>query len=458
MRTSALELCRREKLFFPGCRVVCAVSGGPDSVALLLFLFECRQLLGIETLACAHYDHGLRGGESRRDAEFTRDLAGRLGLPFFLGQGDVAAQARAWGKGLEETGREMRYAFLEGLEHFDRIATAHTGDDNLETVLLRLVRGAGLRGLCGIPPRRGRIVRPLLETSREQVLEFLRRRGQPYCRDSSNESDDFARNRLRHRVLPALKEENPDLTALLGRNLSLLREDAAFLEEQAARSAEALVERHGGAVSASREALLALPGALRLRGVGEMARAVTPHALSARQLRAVEALLEGEAPSGTADLPSARALRRYERLELRPRTAAAGLEPQRLSPGTTVFSHEGNWIISCEIVKKDEEILHSVHTFTINYDIIKGDLVLRGRRPRDRIRLRGRPGNRLLSDLMIDKKIPRSDRDLIPVLADDSGVLAVYGFGVREDAVPGPGHPALRIRIQKNTKEDADNE
>ena len=191
-----------------GSRVLCAVSGGADSMCLL-HLLSAREDL---TVLAAHYEHGLRGEESLRDADFVAAWCAQRGIPCTVEHGDAAAYARDHGMGIEEAARELRYAFLERTAdalNCDRIATAHNADDNAETLLLNLCRGAGTAGLRGIPPRRGRIVRPLLDCTREEIEATLRDAGVPHVEDGSNRSLDYRRNRLRHQVLPLLRDLNP---------------------------------------------------------------------------------------------------------------------------------------------------------------------------------------------------------------------------------------------------------
>ena len=207
--------------------LLCAVSGGADSVYLL---HKLRELAG-ETgyvLECAHFNHCLRGAESDRDEDFVRGLCEALGIRAHFGRGEVAAFAARMGLGEEDAARRLRYAFLE--ETADKIgaiaiATAHTADDNAETMLLNLARGAGLRGLCGIPERRGRIIRPMLGVTRREVEEYLAERGITHVEDSSNARDDYARNRIRHRAVPALLSVNPEFAQAAGRAAVLLRRD-----------------------------------------------------------------------------------------------------------------------------------------------------------------------------------------------------------------------------------------
>ncbi|NMA24554.1 MAG: tRNA lysidine(34) synthetase TilS, partial [Clostridiales bacterium] len=198
-------------MFPDGGLVLAAVSGGADSMCLLAALLELSEKRGF-TVAAAHYNHRLRGDESERDARFVESFCRERGIALYSGAGDVAAFAGSAGLGTEEAARRMRYDFLNKTEeniNAKRIATAHTADDNAETVLLNLTRGAGLSGLGGIPPKRGIIIRPMLTLTREDVVAYLTSRGVPYIEDSTNALEICGRNVIRRRVIPVLRELNP---------------------------------------------------------------------------------------------------------------------------------------------------------------------------------------------------------------------------------------------------------
>ncbi len=222
----------------PEGRVVAGFSGGADSTAL------CHWLLGVvgrERLLLAHVNHGLRGAESERDEAHVRALAEEWGAELRVNRTDVRALARKEGSGLEECGRRVRYAFFESLctGEEDVICTAHTADDNVETLLLHLGRGASLQGLCGIPAKRGRVVRPLLAVTREEVEAYCKAHGLAYVTDSSNASLDYARNRVRHQVVPVLKEINPQFSAACQRAMAQLSVDRDYLEGEAEKLLQA---------------------------------------------------------------------------------------------------------------------------------------------------------------------------------------------------------------------------
>lgn len=232
MKTGLIE---QYNMLPEGSSVLCAVSGGADSMCLLHWLHALQQERRFRLYA-AHFEHGIRGDESLRDAAFTEEQCHRLGVPFTLGRGDVPAFAAQQKIGLEEAARVLRYRFLEETADrlgCDRIATAHNQNDNAETMLMNLCRGAGTRGLAGIPPVRGRLIRPLLATDRASIEAYLRENDIPHIEDSSNQDDRNTRNRIRHQLLPLLEEMNPSVLAAFSRTASLLREDEEYLNRLA---------------------------------------------------------------------------------------------------------------------------------------------------------------------------------------------------------------------------------
>ena len=214
-----------------GSTVLCAVSGGKDSMALLSVL----QTLAPERnlmIHAAHFNHQLRGEESQRDENFVSKWCADHNIPLTIGSGDVAQAAQEQGKGIEETARAMRYGFLTETAQevgAEKIATAHNADDNAETVLLHLVRGSGLDGLTGIPPVRGILIRPLLGVPRIDIEVYLAQENIPHVEDSSNQDTKFARNRIRQAILPVMKDLNPAFVSTLSANLVHLREDRELL-------------------------------------------------------------------------------------------------------------------------------------------------------------------------------------------------------------------------------------
>lgn len=417
MLIKLLKQLRQYDMIAPGDRVVCAVSGGADSVALLFGMYLLREKLDIE-VAAVHFNHHLRGEESDRDEQFVRELCSRYDIPLSVGR----AQVQPGKKGLEAAARDARYRFFATLS--GKIATAHTADDNAETVLMHLVRGTGLRGLGGIAPVNGNIIRPMLTVTRQEVLAFLQEYALPHVEDSSNSGDAFLRNRLRHRVMPLLKEENPKLAENLSEMAMELRLDADALETQGELPTVAQLRAMQPALRSR-----ALHRFLQENGVPEPERS---------HIRGVEALVFSEKPSARVDLPGGVvAARNYDRLEVLEGTAAG--DAVILQPGSTV--HLPQWGVTVSYAPA-REIVNTKEIFTVQ---THGPVVLRSRLSGDRMRLNA--GTCTLKKLFIDRKIPAHQRLHIPVLADAQGVLGVWGIGANVDRLA-KALPAMQIRLE----------
>lgn len=408
----------------PGDTVICAVSGGADSTALLLGLYLKKEELGIR-LEAAHFNHQLRGAESDGDEAFVRDICHRFDIPLHVGSSQVTPGK----KGLEAAAREARYAFFATLS--GKIATAHTADDNAETVLLHLVRGTGLKGLGGIAPVNGSIVRPMLNITRSEVLAFLAEYNLPYRTDSSNQTDAFLRNRLRRHVMPLLKAENPRLAENLSAMAQRLRQDEAVLT----RAAE-----YGALPDVT--ALRQLDPAIRCRMLERFLKENGVKEPEAEHISLAEALVFSEKPSACGHFPGGVTIvRRYDRLAVLSRK-----EPPQAIPlpqsGSMELPHLG-LRITCGEAEKPE---NSEAVFTVRP---AGPMVLRPRQGGDKMRLPG--GTKLLKKLFVDRKIPAHERPFIPVIADEQGVLGVYGIGVNLDRAC-DALPAIRIHIVKTEK------
>lgn len=407
-------------LSFRDSDVVCAVSGGADSMALLWGLYLLRDKLNIR-LTAAHFNHHLRGEESDRDEAFVRDFCAGYGIPFVAGSGQVIPGA----KGLEAAAREARYAFLKSLS--GKIATAHTADDNAETVLMHLVRGTGLKGLGGIAPINGNLIRPMLDITRAEVLDFLREYSISYVEDSSNAGDEFLRNRLRHHIMPLLKEENPSLPQNLSAMAMRLRQDEQALEQLAREQETMQVSRLRILQPAVRSRVL--NGILLDAGVKEP---------EAAHIRALEQLVFSENPSAKAAFPGGVTVSRcYDTLQVG--VVKHQLEARVLTcPGVMELPEAGVRIV-CRPNDSQEK---TVHSFAVS---VQGEMVVRCRMEGDTLRLSG--GRKSVKKLLIDRKIPAARRDMIPVLADDAGVVAVAGIGANLERIS-CGENAVRIQIE----------
>ena len=402
---------------YRGQCVVCAVSGGADSMALLWGLYLLKDSLQLD-LSAAHFNHQLRGEESDRDEAFVRVFCADYGIPFTSGCEQVVAGE----KGLEAAAREARYAFLKGLP--GKIATAHTADDNAETILMHLVRGTGLKGLGGIAPVNGNLIRPMLQITRSEVLSFLEEYSIPYVEDSSNGGDDFLRNRLRHHVMPLLKQENPSLSQNLSAMAQRLRQDEQALLLAAEKDHTDNVDQ-----------LRTMAPAIRSRVLSQMLLQAGVKEPESEHIAAMEKLVFSQNPSARATFPGGVVMtRNYDTLKaIEEQTPLA--EQEITCPGAYVVS--GMKLILSP--NDSAERMKDSFAFTP-----KGKMVVRSRKAGDTIRLLG--GTKSLKKLFVDKKIPAANRDAIPVLADEDGILAVIGIGGNLDRLSGDG--TVRIQIE----------
>lgn len=436
------ETIRTYRMLAPGEPVLAALSGGADSVALVLAL----QALGYPVRAC-HLNHGLRGAEADRDEAFCRDFCQARGVPLTTRRVDAAAYARESGESIEAAARRLRYGFFAETACGDKTATAHNANDNLETMLFHLARGTGPKGLAGIPPARAGIVRPLIACTRAEIEAFLRAQGQAFVTDSTNLSADYTRNRIRHGVVPALLEVNARAAENAGALSARLRQDEAYLEEQA----RALLERASGPDGVRAAALRDAPPALRTRALRLLcARSGMPlRDLSARHIAALEALLESESPSAHADLPAGFAAQReYALLRLGRETPPAAFpRPDIPAPGCGTFGEAG-FRVSIRRLEKVQVFYNSFNTFHVDCDTIDmPTCVLRTRRAGDRLRLTERGGSKTLKKLLIEKKIPSARRGSLAVLADKNGLIAVQSLGIDVSRRP-KGGAIFEIRFE----------
>lgn len=421
--------------------MLCAVSGGADSMCLLHLLYSNTGALGIDVCA-ASFDHQLRGEESLSDRDFVAEWCAERGIDCVLGGEDVRQYADKTGIGIEEAARACRYAFLESAAEergCGLIATAHNADDNAETMLLNLTRGSGLKGLCGIPPRRGNIIRPLLNTTRAQIEGYLKENGVPHVEDSTNESDDYTRNVLRHHVMPVLKDINPAFSEAAFRTARLLRED----EECLSGMAEKVYKERYKNGELPVEALRTLPKPAAVR----VLRLICGRELSAVHAEAVYSLCSGTGQS-SVDIPGMRISRSagvlYFGLEY------DNLKKRALMPGESFEIKESGLAVKTELIENCSEVFKSFNIFDFKYDSICGSISLTSRSEGDRIRLWRRGCTKSVKALFSERKMSLRERRLTPVIRDEMGPIAVYGFGMAERCAADTGDTVIRVKINKS--------
>jgi tRNA(Ile)-lysidine synthase len=404
----------RYAMLAPGDRVLVAVSGGPDSVALLGALEMVARRCRIQ-LRAAHFNHRLRGAESERDQAGAVAVAARLGVPCVTGTSAALA-----GANLEARAREQRYAFLTEVaaaQRCTKIATGHTLDDQAETVLMRLLRGTGWDGLAGIHAERdGRIIRPLIECSREQVLAFLQERGLPFCEDSSNDDRRFLRNRVRHEVLPLLRAINPEVHRHLAATAHILAAEGRVLDE-VLRTVLWTAEDTNEALTIA--ALHATPQGLEPRLVRAWLRRQRGSltGLGAAHVQAIVDLARGARPNAQVRLPGGQmVVREYEHLRWRAKaTAMVPPATHVLMPGATLELETG-WRITAELVAATPPRTADLWSLAADADAIAAPLIVRRARRGDRIQPLGMQGHRKLQDVFVDRKLPRALRQTCPVV------------------------------------------
>ncbi len=404
-----------------GESVVVAVSGGADSMALLHVLLQLKEEWNL-SLIVAHVNHCLRGEESDRDQAFVEDICNQWNLPCRVAKEDMLAFSQASGRGVEEASRGFRYAFFQQTAPHPvegKIATAHTADDNAETVLLNLVRGTGVTGLAGIPPT-GRIIRPLMECSREMVEEYCERHKIPFVTDSTNLQDDYRRNQIRHHVIPALKQQNPSFLQAITRMTQANRRDSRFLLELGKELLDR--SRRGDEYDAvllqqAPEVPLtyAVKTWLRSMGLDE----------SAYHLEKIKTMIRQG--YGTCALAGDREAQVSGGV-LR---AVKGQNPTLdFSYGISLENRVYQLFeksVSMTVSAKPPDYEEGAQN-VLDGEAIGNRLVLRNRRPGDSITLPGRP-HKTLKKLLNERKIPVWERNRLLILADEQGVLWIEGIG-----------------------------
>jgi tRNA(Ile)-lysidine synthase len=441
-----LAAIRRRQLAPPGARVVAAVSGGVDSVALVRLLAELSSAGALTLASLAHLDHSLRGAESARDAAFCRDLAAELGIPFDVEAADVMRASKEEGRSLEDAGRQARYGFFDRARAraaADLVATAHTRDDQAETVLLRLFRGAGTRGLAGIPPRRGAIVRPLIDIGRDELREYLDARGYGWVEDSTNVDRAIPRNWVRHELLPLVTERYGPATAeVLARAADLARSDDAALEELAVAAAAGIERVTAQGLDLAVPALLGQPTAVRQRVVRSALARVGGEAPAASVVAGVLQMAEAGRSAlsrlGACDVELSPALGvlsiRGVRTVDQPTVGAWSHELP--VPGAVDLPEAGGRLLAERTSLQALGGLEAIAGTGPDRAVASGigpSLVVRAWRPGDALQVLGLSGRKKVQDLFVDRKVPRARRALVPIITDDEDrIVWVAGHALSE--------------------------
>lgn len=465
----------RHGLWHPRLRVLAAVSGGSDSVAMAFVLRELAAAGDFQLAGVSHVNHHVRGAASDGDEAFCRALAARLEVPVVIAHADVPALAREHRQSIEVAGRHARHRALEAAAAelgADRIATAHTRNDQAETVLLHLMRGAGLSGASGIDPSPGVLIRPLLDCPRDDLRTWLAALGEPWREDETNDDVSNPRNRLRHVVLPELRQHfNPAVDAALARFADIFREDHAYLTAAAADAAARLVERRDDGVAIDAPGLLALPRALARRVV--RAALETAGVRQSYDLMEVDAVLQscGGGPGVRRDLPGVRMERSGHFVvlvhrQMRGTTTSEGFRYVLPVPGEVSIEASGAVLEAAgpfdsgdiglaqgrpfdahdvqggdgpfDAARLQGRAQDGADRVVIHADELGDGLLVRSRQAGDRVRVRN-VGRKKLQDLFVDRKVDREARDLVPIVTDTSGrIIWVAGHALADEFRVGP--------------------
>ncbi len=416
MEDLILKAINRFSLISKGDVVTVALSGGADSVSLLFAMLRLKDELGI-TVNAAHLNHGIRGEEADRDQQFVSDLCEKLGVKLFSEKADIPKIAKEKHLSLELAARQVRYEFLERVA-VGKVATAHTASDNLETMIFNLTRGTSLKGLCGIPAKRGIFIRPIIFCTREDVEDYCKQNNLSFVTDSTNLSDEYSRNKIRLNVVPILKQLNPSLELTATRTALSLSEDNDYFEKKA-------------------EELL-------FQNIGESGLLITdfeniPPAVVKRVIKKYFEMQFSDITLDNGHITDIYSICLEQKGKINlPSNLYAKAENGILQFFYLEDQIEKEFAVSIE---KCEKVNNLFSNNLLDCDKIIGKLVVRTRCEGDSIRLNKRGCTKTLKKLFTENKIPNDIRNKIPVIADDKGVVWVYGIGV-----------AGRCAVSENTK------
>lgn len=462
MYQKVLSYVNQHHMLTRGDGIVAGVSGGADSVCLLFVLRKMMESFGGK-LYVAHINHGLRGEDALADQEFVRNLCKKWDVPFYLKSVDLRAIAKEKKLTEEEAGRLVRYDFFREVAKktkAGKIAVGHNANDNAETLLFHLIRGSNLKGLCGIAPVQGQIIRPLLCARREEIEAYVRENGLNFCMDKTNLEDTYTRNRIRHKLLPLMEEINPEAVEAIGRATEACALSEDFIEGEVKTAVRRFVRRDGGLrqLAIGKDAFSSLHPAVLdglLMEVLSLA-AGSRKDVGAVHIGALRALQKGETGK-SLNLPyTVRAENVYGDLVFYKATEAGNVQKEGLenkdgaAPSFRLFGElvlskdqkegeislpEGGCIqYSLENYEKNMKIPKNRYTKWLDYDIINGTLQFRTRKPGDWIQVFARGGRKKLKDYLIDEKIPGSERNRIVLLASEDEILWIVGYRLSEKA------------------------
>ncbi len=460
MLVPAVQACIDAYIMLPsGASVMVAVSGGPDSMALLSVLYHLRHQYAL-TLMVVHVNHQLRGEEAERDALFVENQASQLGLPFYQTRVDVKALQRAAGLSPQHAARQLRYAAFHALQQArgaTHIALGHTADDQAETLLVRLLRGGGPAGLSGIPAIRSPFIRPLITTSRDDIIRYLKTTSIPWVVDSSNSQRAYLRNRLRLDLLPVLKQYNPRIVNRLNELAEMVGAENEILKEQTRRLSEHVVHwRSGGRAIVQCVPYRAAPLALQRRLLRQLIDTLLPFpdVVGFRHVEALRQFVLTGTPGKRLTLP-------------------AGIIGESYSDTVFIWHRHsasvpsGSWMLPvpgeidlpefqirlyADVVTSDVRVREaSPNSAYLDKKRIQAPLSVRFPQPGDRFQPLGAPGRKKVKDFFIDHKVPRAERPYVPLVVSGQEIVWVVGYRIADACKVRPETRwILRLRCDVN--------
>lgn len=394
--------------------ITVALSGGADSMALLDALLALQNDLNIKKISAAHFNHQIRGDEALRDQNFVEAYCKKMGIDCFVGTANVPQYAQENNLSLELAARKLRYEFFENL-NTNAIATAHTASDNIETVIFNLTRGTALSGLCGIPPVRERYIRPLILCTRDDVEDYCKQRKLNFVTDSTNLCDDYTRNKIRHNVVPILKAINQSAENAVSRMAASLREDEDYMNCIANDSYNSLIcDNHLSLVGFTN-----IHPAIAKRIIAKYCLCQNIDVDNYHINAIYEICLAG---GKTSLLQDKVAIANDKILKIED----AKYKIENISFSVDIAQCSNNFF------DNDKKINSLLLKNIIDCDKIVGKLQVRTRQSGDKIRLKNKNGTKTLKKLFCEYKIPLSERENLPVICDDCGVVWVHKIGVAE--------------------------
>lgn len=452
MQERVKDFITENGLLMLGQTVGVAVSGGPDSMALLHCLLGVAPFFSC-SIACVHFEHGIRGSESLADADFVSGWCAEHGIPFYMSAADVPALAQAWGVSTETAAKRARETYFNSLVEngeVDVIATGHHKDDNAESVLMHILRGSGIDGLKGIAQRNGNMIRPLLCVSREDILGYLRENGVPFVEDQTNENTEHTRNFVRNVLLPQMRERiNPDVCGALNRLSEIAEEDAAFLIAQAKKAYEVCARADEDKIRIDAERFVALAPAVAYRVLKiACARLHVTHDIEKVHVGAVMRLARNMRTGTCVNLSN------HLCAELEYGTLIIRFTGRRedysfcmnFDPEAKNELKNGDYV-TCERVDACDFSNADPYTAYVDADRLPPRLKLRTRYAGDRIAPLGNGGSKKLKDYFIDKKLTREEREKTPLLAEGSTIVWAIGHTIGDAyRVTGDTKRILRMR------------